>query len=61
MLKAVETPNMLVKLINHWNIFQLWASLIPRGSIGFLKMRDSLRVGTARYGRKRLVIGSQEP
>lgn len=60
MLKAVKTPNTITKLINYWNIFQVQVSLIPRGSTGSLKMRDSLKVGTARYGRKRLVIGSQE-
>lgn len=61
MLKAVETPSMLIKLINHCNLFQLQPSLIPTGSTGPLKMRDSLGIGTAKYRSKRLVTGPQEP
>lgn len=41
-LKAVETADMLIKLINHWSLFQLQPSLISRGgSAGFREMRGS--------------------
>lgn len=52
---------MSIKLIKHWNLFQLQSSLIPRGSTNSLKMRGSLGVGTDSYGRKQLVIGPHEP
>lgn len=50
-LKAVRTPNMLIKLINHGNWFWLQPSMFPRGSTDFLKVKDGLGAGSARDRR----------